>query len=155
MVSLEAKLAAIVEAMNSSEKKLFAQKSKDMRGNVEATLNVAESILGADLAEARRTENIRESSGRGSIRRNNGASGFVSESEAKMGELKESQTKAFMAMGHDEKLAKSMAGIDDLSVQGERLSESQRDDFNFCVLCGMSEADAMKVALSPGGTRSF
>jgi hypothetical protein len=153
MVSLEAKLAAIVEAMNSSEKKLFAQKSKDMRGNVEATLNVAESILGADLA-ARRTENIRESSTR--IRRNNGGTREVQESRDVFAE-----TDAVLFEGMAKCRPQSSKGLTELvesngqfvpvieaSTGAARLTESQRQDYEFALAIGLSESDALKVALS-------
>lgn len=46
------------------------------------------------------------------ITRNNGSQAEVKESEAKAAELKEAQVKAFIASGYDEKMAKSMAGIE-------------------------------------------
>jgi len=60
--------------------------------------------------EKKYLESVKESLG-GKITRNNGAAVDVTESAAKMGELKETQVKAFIASGYSEADAKAMAGI--------------------------------------------
>jgi hypothetical protein len=138
MKSLDTLLAEAVEKMKSSTRKRFAKKTAGEKMSAELLVNIAESLLDED------GEEVRESR----IRRNNGAAGFVSESEAQTAELKESQVAAFLASGFDERTAKAMAGLDEISQAGESLSESQRADYEFSRLIGLSESEALKVAKS-------
>lgn len=158
MLSLEAKLAAIVEAMNPAERKRFADKSKNMRGNVEATLTIAESILGADVAESRRTENIRESGQR--ITRNNGGSRQSTDADRKADMMEAADAELFTCMEACRSTAKGIANL--VEVNGnyvdktsgaDQLSESERQDLEFCRQIGLTESESLKVVKSKGGLR--
>jgi hypothetical protein len=105
------------------------------------------------------TEVLQESGAR-PIRRNNGGSRELSESERRQGMMQEADALLFEGMERCRSTAKGVSEL--VEVNGafvrkpdgaERLSEPQREDLAFCRLLGMSESDALRVATSKGGIR--
>jgi hypothetical protein len=128
MISLDQKLGELVSKMSASQKeKFFELRKKEM--TQEALVNLAESCCVDELPSA--------GTGR-KIVRNNGASSYA-ESDPRA----ESDRILMEALSkRDPELAKAIKE----TAAVDQLTESQRKEYEFCLMLHMSEADAMKVA---------
>jgi hypothetical protein len=133
MKSLDVVLAESIGEMTE------AQKNKFFDARVKGSPVEAQVALAAEV--------LKESSGRGPIRRNNGGMRQLSEAEQHQCALDHIDT--MILEGIREKRPQTVK-ITEQTV-GE-LSESEREDYEFCRLLNMSEADAMRVVRS-GGSR--
>jgi len=145
MLSLEAKLASVIEDMSESQRaKFYAEvKERGIRGNVEPQLHAAERIMSEFPGREKRYV------------RNNGAARRPSEAEQLSSAMQEADATLFEALEASRPSAKGLSAA--LAESGgefrrkpeeNELTESQRKDLEFCRLLGMSEADSIKVAKS-------
>lgn len=139
MKSMDTILAESIGEMDVFQKDQFWKQRKSGMP-IEAQVNLAKEVL---LTESRR------------ITRNNGGSRQLTEAERSESVMQECDRVLFEGM---EKARSTAKGISQLVERGgeyrrkaegaDDLTESQRQDLEFCRQLGMSEADALKVAKS-------
>jgi hypothetical protein len=136
MISLDQKLGELITEMTPEQLKAYRINSK-AGAPIENLIYVAE----AAIKELPKTEYIGRTGAQPRICRNDGTSGYAqSDPRAESDRL---LTEALAK--RDPRFAKAVA----VSEQGvASLSESQKKEFDFCKMLGMSEADALKVATS-------
>jgi hypothetical protein len=143
MISLESRLAEAVSKMKRATLKKWREETyHDENGGrltLEAQINVAESLLREDGEVA-----VREPAMRGSIRRHNGGGAYVSESSRDP----YAEGDRILMEGIKARRPQAFQEAKEGGPEGPALSESQRREYEFCKLLGMSEADAVKVAKS-------
>lgn len=127
---MEALLAESIGSMTEAQKnKFFFRRTKGM--SVETQVNLAKEVL---VSESRQP-----------IRRNNGACGPVDEAE-----YSEEKSEAMLLEGLRKARPQSFERYDKVITEPTTafaaLTGSQKKEFEFCKMLGMSEADALKVA---------
>lgn len=128
MKSMEVLLSETLGAMSEKQKAAFFEKrQKGMP--IEGQVSLAKECL------------AQESFGQ-PIKRNNGASSYVEESE--FSESKSEQMLAELMELSRPQAFKGSVALKEVSA----LTESQKKEFEFCRLLGMSEADSLKSAKS-------
>jgi hypothetical protein len=134
--SIEGKFNEVVSALTETQQEKFfgeVERLKQENGekpSIETQLNIAESIA----AKA------------GPVRRNNGAGTWVTESDRKLGNLRESQVQAYVQMGHSKEIAERMAGLAPASEEATSLSEAERQQYHFGKAIGLNESEALRFA---------
>jgi len=133
MVSIEEKLGRLTQKFNRAQLKSFRERTQGGE-SAETLLCIAEAVMAESGSEFRE-------SGRSPIRRNNGGS-FVEESGYSMEKADEV---LFTAL--QECRPQAFKKGDEVR-ESAALTAKQREDFEFSKLIGLSEAEALKVALS-------
>jgi hypothetical protein len=132
MMDMYQKLSKTLDAMNESQAAKY-WKARKQGSSAEVQLNLAETILGKQVAESRREE-LRESF---KGKRNNGPQ-VLTEADKKVQAVQEADTKLFKALGIPVK--------DKLPKVIQEAGPQVVADYEFCRRLPMSEADAVKCA---------
>jgi hypothetical protein len=132
MESIDGRLGRLALEMTEAQRREYKRRSEGSGRSAENLIMIAESVM--------KDETIRES--RTKITRNNGGTREPAETDPRA-ESDRILTEALAR--RDPRFAKSL----EVSEGGaERLSPQQKEDYDFAKLIGLSESDALKVALS-------
>lgn len=135
MISLDEKLGTAVAKLKPSSRKKYQERTRGERLSQETLINIAESLVAEDGAvEVRESRSIRRNNGSAREAGQNTEADFRAESDA-------------ILMEALSKRDPRLKAATEVSENG-RLTESQKQDYDFAVAIGLSESEALKVALS-------
>jgi hypothetical protein len=139
MESIEGKLGRLISEMSRAALKAYRNTCQGCE-TAECLCNIAESCIKEFPKE---TTDVRESGYK--IRRNNGGT-YVEESRESFAEADRILLEGIRAKRPQAFQVSEQATAE--KARAAALTESQKKDYEFCKLLGMSEADALKVASS-------